>query len=89
MLTFPMDLSVYSLFKVDILNLVKNETIISRHFHISPIELEQMPYWQYETFNIELNRILKEEKKQQENEERKQKLNAPKIPNLNSSKYKF
>ena len=48
-----------------------------------------MPYWQYETFNIELNRILKEEKKQKENEERKQKLNAPKIPNLNSSKYKF
>ena len=48
-----------------------------------------MPYWQYETFNIELNRILKEEKKQQENEERKQKLNAPKMPNLNSSKYKL
>lgn len=48
-----------------------------------------MPYWQYETFNIELNNILKEEKKQQENEERKQKQNAPKMPNFNSSKYKF
>ena len=78
MLTFPMGLSVYSLFKVDILNLVKNETIISRHFHISPIELEQMPYWQYETFNIELNRILKEEKKQQEKLEKQKQEKARK-----------
>ena len=60
--------------------------VISRHFYLSPIDIEKLPYWQYELFNIELDHLLKEEKKRQDAEEQKQNAKMPRMPKIPSYK---
>lgn len=65
-----MEYVVYSLFRVDIENLVRNKVHIAKNFHISPSEIEQLPYWEYEYMMKEMTDTIKKEnedhKKQEE-----------------------
>lgn len=84
--------SIYSLFKVDIRNLVLNKVHICRHWHIQPSEIERLSYWEYEMMMKEINDTMKKENKEQEEEngkystkgiERMSKNMTPKIPTVN------
>lgn len=60
--------ALFSLFKVDILNLIKIKASLAKEFHIQPSEIDNMTVWEYELFMRELNNIVKEENKRNEQE---------------------
>lgn len=62
-----MVLSTYSLFKVNIQNLVRDKVSIVKEYYIQPSEIDRMPFWEYEMFKEE---IMKQMKERQEHEER-------------------
>ena len=64
-----MALSTYSLFKVNIENLVQSKVVICKNFNIQPSELERMAYWEYEMTVKECEKIAEEEKKRQEEQQ--------------------
>lgn len=60
--------ALFSLFRVDILNLIKIKASLAKEFHIQPSEIDNMTAWEYELFMKELNNIVKEENKRNEQE---------------------
>lgn len=84
-----MELALYSMWSIDIRNLVKNEIFLVREYHLQPTEVHQMPMYLYEMWLEEINIIQKKEEEQREKEEKQQKANMPKMPNLNSFKSNF
>lgn len=68
--------SIYSLWKVNIENLVVNKVHICRNFHIQPSEIERLAWWEYEYMLKEMNETSENENKQ--NEEASSKYNADK-----------
>jgi hypothetical protein len=62
--------SIYSLFQVDINNLVQNKIHLCRKWRIQPSEIEEMPYWEWEMWMEEINKTLKEEEKRREEQEK-------------------
>lgn len=66
-----MELSIYSLFKVDIKSLVQSKAILCKNFNIQPSEVDRMPYWEWEMYRKYCEEIAEEEKKQQEEQENK------------------
>lgn len=59
---------IFSLFKIDIVNFIKNKASLAKNFHIQPSELDIMPMWEYELFISELNNQVKEENDRQQKE---------------------
>ena len=47
--------AIFSLFRIDVINLIRNKVSLAKNFHIQPSELEIMPMWEYELFMDELN----------------------------------
>ena len=62
------ELAIFMLFRIDIVNFIKIKAILSKEFHIQPSEIEMMPAWEYEMFVKELNNIVKEENERQKQE---------------------
>ena len=60
--------ALFSLYKIDIVNLIRVKASLAKEFHIQPSEIEIMPVWEYELFMKELNNIVKEENKRHEQE---------------------
>ena len=50
---------IFSLFKIDILNIIKVKALMAKEFHIQPSEIDIMPVW--EIFMKNINEIVKEE----------------------------
>ena len=79
---------IFSLFKIDLINLIKIKASLAKNFHIQPSEIDRMFMWEYEMFIEELNDQVKEENKRQQDEMDKyhindiQKMTNPK--NMNS-----
>ena len=65
---YNLEVVIFSLFKIDIINFLKIKAILSKEFHIQPSEVENMPVWEYEIFIRELNGIVKEENERNEKE---------------------
>ena len=63
--------AVYSLFKINIENLVVNKVHICRNWHIQPSEIEKLQYWEYEIVLKEIDKTIKEENKQQNSQNEK------------------
>lgn len=83
-----MESAIYSLFVIDIRNLVQNKLFICKEFHVQPSEIDRMPFYEYEYI---LEDIDNYQKRQQKDEEaRAQEYNAMqsqmKMPNMNSFK---
>jgi hypothetical protein len=82
-----LDVAIFSLFKIDIINFLTVKSILAKEFNIQPSELENMPAWEYELFVKEINKIVKEE-----NERNKQEMDkagvkdAQKMSNPNNLK---
>ena len=84
-----MESSLYSLLKVDIRNLVRNEASLLKYQRMQPSEVERLPYWQYELLIDNIIELNKEEKEEQEKQEQKQsgKYQLPKgMPSMNDVK---
>ena len=61
-----MELSIYSLFKVDIKSLVQSKIVLCKNFNIQPSEIDRMPFWEWEISRKQAEDMAEEEKKQQE-----------------------
>lgn len=66
--TSYIELLIYSLFKIDLLNFIKVKAILAKEFHIQPSEVDNMFAWEYELFMKELNEIVKAENDKQQKE---------------------
>lgn len=62
------EVAIFGLFKIDVLNLIKVKVSLAKEFHIQPSEIELMPVWEYELFMKELNNAVKEDNKRNEQE---------------------
>ena len=65
-----MALSIYSLFKVNIANLVQNKARLAYSCRTQPSEVDRMPYWEYEEYMKAMQNIIEEENKRQEEAEK-------------------
>lgn len=69
-----MELGVYSLFKVDVRNLVKNRLYLTKETHIQPSVYESWPFYEYEFFLEDYKEWVEEQNKQ--NEEQNKQMNS-------------
>ena len=78
-----MEFAVFSMFRVDIRNLVKNRLYIAKDFNIQPSEIDRLQYYEYE---IMLDEIKDEQKKeaQRQKEQEEQYQNSSRTPNMNN-----
>lgn len=77
-----MESAVYSRYKVNVANSVRNSLYISKEYHIQPSELLKMPYWIYEEYLANIKDIQKEEEKQQKERDKQQSAMTPKMPSM-------
>lgn len=75
-----MESAVYSRYKVNVANSVRNSLYISKEYHIQPSEILRMPYWIYEEYLANIKDIQKEEEKQQKERDKQQSMASPKMP---------
>lgn len=61
-----LEFAIFGLFKIDLINFINIKATLAKEFHIQPSELDLMPAWEYELFIKEINRIVKEENKKNE-----------------------
>jgi hypothetical protein len=72
------EVAIYSLFMIDILNYVKVKSILAKEFHIQPSEIDKLPAWEYELFMKEINNAVKEENERHQAEMDKSGYDNPK-----------
>ena len=60
--------AIYSMFRIDLRNLVKNKLYISKEYHIQPSEIDKFVYYEYEWILEEIKILQKEQEKQQESQ---------------------
>lgn len=71
-----LEVAIFSLFKIDVINFLKVKALVAKEFHIPPSEFDNMPAWEYELFIKEINDIVKEE-----NERNKQEMDKAGLKN--------
>lgn len=74
-----MESSIYSLFKVNIANLVQNKAQLAYTCRTQPSEIDRMPYWEYEEYMKAMKHIIEEENKRQEEAEKGKQAKTPSI----------
>lgn len=77
-----MEFVLYSLYQVDVRNLVKNKLIIARDYHIQPSEIDKLVFFEYEYILEDITKEQKEAEKKNK-EEQKQYSGSGKVPNYN------
>lgn len=76
-----MELAIYSLYQVDIRNLVRNKLNICKEYHIQPSEIDRMQFFDYEYMLEEINKDIKEQEKRNKEQEKQQQSTMGSIPN--------
>ena len=61
-----MEFALYSLFRVDIRNLVKNKLLICKEFKIQPSEIDRLVFFEYEYMLEDIKEYQKEKQTQAE-----------------------
>lgn len=69
------EMAIFNLFKIDIINFIKTKAILAKEFHIQPSEMENMPAWEYEIFMKELNEAVKEDNERNKQEQDQYNIN--------------
>lgn len=57
---------IVRLFHIDIINLIKIKAQLCKEFHISPLEIDKLPFWEYELFMKELSNLVQEQNEEQQ-----------------------
>ena len=79
-----MEQALYSMLRVNLRNLVKNKLWISKEWHMSPSEIDQMVYYEYEWILDEINDYNKEQEKKSKEEQKQYDSMKQSMPNLNN-----
>ncbi len=79
-----MEQALYSMFRVNLRNLVKNKLYIAKEWHIQPSEVDQFVYYEYEQMLDEINEQNKEAEKQQQEEQKRYESMQKGLPNMNN-----
>lgn len=74
--------AVYSIYKVSVVNSVRNSLFICREYHIQPSEILRMPYWIYEEYLANIKDIQKKEEKEQKDQDKRYNSMIPKMPSM-------
>lgn len=74
-----MESALYSMWSIDVRNLVQNKFIICREFHIQPSEIDRMYMFEYEYLMEDINNYAKKQEEQRKKDEK----NRYSIPNMN------
>ena len=61
-----LEVAIYATFRVDILDLISLKAQLSKAFSIQPSEIDRMPFWEFELYVREIEKLVKEENRQQE-----------------------
>lgn len=77
-----MEFVLYSLWQVDVKNLVQNKLFICKEYHVQPSEIDRMVFFEYEYILEYIRKEQKEQKKRQEEDEKK--YGNMNIPNYSS-----
>ena len=77
-----MESAVYSIYKVSVVNSVRNSLFICREYHIQPSEILRMPYWIYEEYLANIKDIQKKEEKEQKDQDKRYNSMIPKMPSM-------
>lgn len=77
-----MESAVYSIYKVSVVNSVRNSLFICREYHIQPSEILRMPYWIYEEYLANIKDIQKKEEKEQKDQDKRYSSMMPKMPSM-------
>lgn len=87
-----MESALYSIWSIDVQNLVRNKFILCREYHIQPSEIDRMYYFEYEMLIDEVKEYVKEQNKQRSKEEASQpnygQMMRQQRSMMNSSAYK-
>lgn len=60
--------AIFALFSVNIFDIISVKAQLSKEFSIQPSELDKMPFWEFEMYLKELERLTKEENERQKAE---------------------
>lgn len=87
-----MESSLYSLWKVNIENLVQNKVELVKNFYIQPSEIDALPMWEYEKYIELINEYVKRENEQHEEQKKMydtkfKQPSMPKMPKVPGIKY--
>ncbi len=87
--------ALYSLWRINILELIRIKATLSKQFHIQPSEIDKMCFWEYEYYVKFINEAVKEENNAQQDQINKsgvgdishimKNLNKPSSPKLPSN----
>ena len=84
-----MESVLYSMWSINIRNLVQNKFVICREFHIQPSEIDKMIYFEYEYLLEDIANYTKKQEadyKKQENQYKMPNPNSYKTPSFNMPK---
>ena len=84
-----MESVLYSMWSINIQNLVQNKFVICREFHIQPSEIDKMIYFEYEYLLEDIANYTKKQEadyKKQENQYKMPNPNSYKMPSFNMPK---
>lgn len=79
-----MEQALYSMYRVNLRNLVKNKLYIAHEWHIPPSEVDKLVYYEYEWILEEINEYNKEQEKQQKEEKKQYEGINKNMPNMNN-----
>ena len=66
--TTYLELLIFACFRIDILDIIAVKAQLSKAFSIQPSEIDKMPFWEFELYVQELEKLVKEENKQNEDQ---------------------
>lgn len=78
-----MESVLYSIWRVDVRNLVRNKLYICKEYHIQPSEIDNLVYFEYEYMLEDINKEQKEQEKKNKDDEKKY-AGLGRTPNYNS-----
>jgi hypothetical protein len=82
MLSFPQGQKVFSLFQVDLRNIINNKFEFLYQKGVQFSETERLPYWEFEEYIKLFNQRTKEEAEKQKDQEKKYQQSSPKMPRM-------
>lgn len=65
-----MESALYSMWRVDVRNLVRSKLYICRDYHIQPSEIDRMVYFEFEYIIEDVNKEAKEQEKKNKEEQK-------------------
>ncbi len=68
-----MESALYSMWSIDIRNLVQNKFILCREYHIQPSEIDRMLMFEYEYLIEDIKAYVKKQEEQQKEDEKNKK----------------